>query len=193
MLLWGLKCSFFLFLSIVRTNFFFLWTFMWLLYFFYVFLQKSFFLLLSFLRGRRERENLGTSDFYGNYSAYKSKHIKTFHKYTLVEALVFFLTLASRTNTWLFNQNFCKEWNNLAIENVKSSCRMFDHIKCLYLQNYFLNSLWGAVHAVFFNIIVFMTIMAHVRAVFSDPGIVPLPQSRLDFSDMHAGKCWRRY
>ena len=31
--------------------------------------------------------------------------------------------------------------------------------------------------------------MAHVRAVFSDPGIVPLPQSRLDFSDMHAGKC----
>ena len=29
--------------------------------------------------------------------------------------------------------------------------------------------------------------MAHVRAVFSDPGIVPLPQNRIDFSDMYSG------
>ena len=29
--------------------------------------------------------------------------------------------------------------------------------------------------------------MAHLRAVFSDPGIVPLPQSKLDFSEMHTG------
>ncbi|KAL5280798.1 hypothetical protein ACFFRR_004669 [Megaselia abdita] len=28
--------------------------------------------------------------------------------------------------------------------------------------------------------------MSHLKAVFSDPGTVPLPQSRLDFSDMHA-------
>ncbi|ROT63490.1 hypothetical protein C7M84_018613, partial [Penaeus vannamei] len=49
------------------------------------------------------------------------------------------------------------------------------------------NSLWGALHVLLFNTLVFMTLMAHVRAVFSDPGIVPLPQSRLDFSDMHAG------
>lgn len=28
--------------------------------------------------------------------------------------------------------------------------------------------------------------MAHLKAVLSDPGTVPLPQSRLDFSDLHA-------
>ncbi|MCL4135590.1 UNVERIFIED_CONTAM: hypothetical protein GTU68_032023 [Idotea baltica] len=49
------------------------------------------------------------------------------------------------------------------------------------------DSLWGTAHALAFNILVFLTMMAHVRAVFSDPGIVPLPQSRIDFSDMHAG------
>ena len=38
------------------------------------------------------------------------------------------------------------------------------------------------------NILVFMALMAHARAVFSDPGIVPFPQSRIDFSDMHSGK-----
>jgi len=27
--------------------------------------------------------------------------------------------------------------------------------------------------------------MAHLKAVCSDPGIVPLPQSRMDFSDIH--------
>lgn len=29
--------------------------------------------------------------------------------------------------------------------------------------------------------------MAHMRAVFSDPGIVPLPHNNLDFSDLHSG------
>ncbi|CAL4120929.1 unnamed protein product, partial [Meganyctiphanes norvegica] len=49
------------------------------------------------------------------------------------------------------------------------------------------SSLWGAVHVLLFNTLVFLTCMAHARAVFSDPGIVPLPPSRLDFSDMNAG------
>ncbi|XP_076065728.1 DNZDHHC/NEW1 zinc finger protein 11 [Oratosquilla oratoria] len=49
------------------------------------------------------------------------------------------------------------------------------------------NSLWGAVHVLFFNTVIFLTIMSHLRAVLSDPGIVPLPQSRIDFSDMHSG------
>ncbi|XP_075548907.1 DNZDHHC/NEW1 zinc finger protein 11 isoform X2 [Dermacentor variabilis] len=44
-------------------------------------------------------------------------------------------------------------------------------------------SLWGAFNVVCFNIIVFLTLMAHTRAVFSDPGTVPLPQTNLDFSD----------
>lgn len=54
----------------------------------------------------------------------------------------------------------------------------------MYLLYY---SLWGACHVVVFNTMVFLALFAHVRAVFSDPGIVPLPHSRIDFSDMHAG------
>eukprot|EP00095_Tigriopus_kingsejongensis_P004236 snap_masked-scaffold711_size108467-processed-gene-0.7 protein:Tk04236 transcript:snap_masked-scaffold711_size108467-processed-gene-0.7-mRNA-1 annotation:"palmitoyltransferase zdhhc7" len=47
-------------------------------------------------------------------------------------------------------------------------------------------TLWGATHVVLFNLIVFLLFMAHFRAVCSDPGIVPLPQHRIDFSDAHA-------
>jgi len=46
-------------------------------------------------------------------------------------------------------------------------------------------SLWGAFHVVLFNTVVFLLLMAHSRAVFSDPGIVPLPKHRVDFSDVH--------
>ncbi|XP_046388189.1 palmitoyltransferase ZDHHC3 [Ischnura elegans] len=49
------------------------------------------------------------------------------------------------------------------------------------------NSLWGPFNAVLFNTIIFLLGMAHLKAVCSDPGIVPLPQSRLDFSDIHTG------
>ena len=37
-----------------------------------------------------------------------------------------------------------------------------------------------------FNIIIFLLFMAHARAVFTDPGIVPLPHHRIDFSDSHS-------
>jgi hypothetical protein len=47
-------------------------------------------------------------------------------------------------------------------------------------------TLWGALNVVIFNVIVFMLFMSHARAVFSDPGIVPLPQHRIDFSDLHS-------
>jgi len=50
------------------------------------------------------------------------------------------------------------------------------------------NSLWGAFHAVAFNSVVLLLMMSHMRAVFSDPGIVPLPQSKLDFSEFHTVK-----
>lgn len=46
------------------------------------------------------------------------------------------------------------------------------------------SSLWGAFNVVCFNVIVFLTLMAHTRAVFSDPGTVPLPETNLDFSDV---------
>ncbi|XP_035696431.1 palmitoyltransferase ZDHHC3-like [Branchiostoma floridae] len=51
------------------------------------------------------------------------------------------------------------------------------------------SNLWGAFHVVLFNIIVFLLTLAHLRAVFSDPGIVPLPANNIDFSDVRsAGK-----
>jgi len=46
-------------------------------------------------------------------------------------------------------------------------------------------SLWGAFHVLSFNTVVFLLLMAHARAVFSDPGVVPLPAHRVDFSDVH--------
>lgn len=49
-------------------------------------------------------------------------------------------------------------------------------------------SLWGPFNAVAFNTIVFFLLMAHLRAVFSDPGVVPLPQNRVDFSDIHSAE-----
>nr|XP_022327665.1 palmitoyltransferase ZDHHC3-like [Crassostrea virginica] len=50
------------------------------------------------------------------------------------------------------------------------------------------NTLWGAFNAVIFNTIIFLASVSHLRAVLSDPGIVPLPTTGLDFSDLHAGK-----
>ena len=47
--------------------------------------------------------------------------------------------------------------------------------------------LWGAVNVVLFNLIVFLMTVAHLRAVLSDPGVVPLPKTSLDFSDIHSG------
>lgn len=49
-------------------------------------------------------------------------------------------------------------------------------------------SLWGPVHVVSFNTLIFLMVMAHLKAVFCDPGTVPLPQNRLDFSDLHSKK-----
>lgn len=49
-------------------------------------------------------------------------------------------------------------------------------------------SAWGPIHVVLFNTVVFLLAMSHLKAVFSDPGTVPLPQNRLDFSDLHSRK-----
>lgn len=46
-------------------------------------------------------------------------------------------------------------------------------------------SLWMSFHVVLFNTVVFLLAMSHSKAVFSDPGTVPLPANRLDFSDLH--------
>ena len=47
--------------------------------------------------------------------------------------------------------------------------------------------LWGAFNVVLYNTVVFLMVISHLRAVLSDPGIVPLPKNSLDFSDMHSG------
>lgn len=49
-------------------------------------------------------------------------------------------------------------------------------------------SLWGPINVVAFNTIIFMLAMAHLKAVLTDPGTVPLPQTRLDFSDIHSSE-----
>lgn len=43
-------------------------------------------------------------------------------------------------------------------------------------------------HVVGFNTVVFLLAMAHLKAVLTDPGTVPLPQTRLDFSDIHSSE-----
>lgn len=54
--------------------------------------------------------------------------------------------------------------------------------------SFILYRLWGSFNVVIFNLIIFMMVAAHLRAVMSDPGIVPLPTSSLDFSDAQNGK-----
>uniref|UniRef100_A0A1B0C106 Uncharacterized protein n=1 Tax=Glossina palpalis gambiensis TaxID=67801 RepID=A0A1B0C106_9MUSC len=46
-------------------------------------------------------------------------------------------------------------------------------------------SIWAPLHVVSFNTVVFLLAMSHLKAVLSDPGRVPLPANRLDFSHMH--------
>lgn len=48
--------------------------------------------------------------------------------------------------------------------------------------------LWGPFNVVLFNTVVFLLVMSHLKAVLMDPGRVPLPSSRLDFSDLHSNK-----
>ncbi|XP_007426203.1 palmitoyltransferase ZDHHC3-like [Python bivittatus] len=54
------------------------------------------------------------------------------------------------------------------------------------LQPGFRGSLWCPFHAVAFNFIVLMLLVCHTRAVFADPGVVPLPDTALDFSDLRS-------
>lgn len=48
------------------------------------------------------------------------------------------------------------------------------------------DSLWGTFNVVMFNTLIFLLTFSHIKAVMTDPGTVPLPQSRIDFSDMHS-------
>ncbi|KAK0045948.1 palmitoyltransferase ZDHHC7 [Biomphalaria pfeifferi] len=53
-------------------------------------------------------------------------------------------------------------------------------------------SLWGAFCVVFFNTIVLLMTVSHLRAVLSDPGVVPIPKTSMDFSDIHSENAKRK-
>uniref|UniRef100_A0A915I3F3 Palmitoyltransferase n=1 Tax=Romanomermis culicivorax TaxID=13658 RepID=A0A915I3F3_ROMCU len=43
---------------------------------------------------------------------------------------------------------------------------------------------WSSLHIFGFNVIILLLILSHIRTMFSDPGVVPLSQTRVDFSDL---------
>ncbi|XP_029880535.1 palmitoyltransferase ZDHHC3-like isoform X2 [Aquila chrysaetos chrysaetos] len=46
---------------------------------------------------------------------------------------------------------------------------------------------WCPFHAAAFNLIVLLLLACHARAVLADPGVVPLPDTAIDFSDLRSG------
>lgn len=58
-------------------------------------------------------------------------------------------------------------------------------VVCWIVLHSLQESLWGPFHVLAFNVVVLLLTISHLKAVCSDPGVVPLPQSRMDFSDMH--------
>ncbi|XP_012937198.2 palmitoyltransferase ZDHHC7 [Aplysia californica] len=53
-------------------------------------------------------------------------------------------------------------------------------------------TLWGAFCVITFNTIVLLLTVSHLRAVLSDPGIVPIPKTSMDFSDIHSENSKRK-
>ncbi|RVE60762.1 hypothetical protein OJAV_G00183870 [Oryzias javanicus] len=48
------------------------------------------------------------------------------------------------------------------------------------------DSVWCTLHGSFFNLILLLLLACHSKAVFSDPGMVPLPETAIDFSDLRS-------
>ncbi|XP_076838778.1 palmitoyltransferase ZDHHC3 isoform X2 [Brachyhypopomus gauderio] len=47
-------------------------------------------------------------------------------------------------------------------------------------------SVWCSLHGSVFNVILLLLLACHSKAVFSDPGMVPLPETAIDFSDLRS-------
>ncbi|KAJ3585179.1 hypothetical protein NHX12_013900 [Muraenolepis orangiensis] len=47
-------------------------------------------------------------------------------------------------------------------------------------------SVWCSLHGTVFNLILLLLLACHTKAVFSDPGMVPLPETAIDFSDLRS-------
>lgn len=54
-------------------------------------------------------------------------------------------------------------------------------------------SFWAPLNIAIFNTLIILLTVSHLRAVTSDPGMVPLPTTRIDFSHLHAAKKKVRY
>lgn len=80
---------------------------------------------------------------------------------------------------WIILLNYQNSW--VILDDIRSIINIYTNFtrSC---------RLWGPFNVVLFNTIVFLLVMSHLKAVFLDPGTVPLPSSRLDFSDLHSNK-----
>lgn len=72
--------------------------------------------------------------------------------------------------------------------NYAKQVREIWDVISLEIVIYFYFSLWGPINVVAFNTVILLLAMAHLKAVLTDPGTVPLPQTRLDFSDIHSSE-----
>ena len=54
------------------------------------------------------------------------------------------------------------------------------------MLRFYFYSLWGSFHIAMFNIVVAFLMAAHLRAVCSDPGIVPVSPTKIDLSEENA-------
>ncbi|TUS06577.1 Palmitoyltransferase ZDHHC3 [Bagarius yarrelli] len=50
----------------------------------------------------------------------------------------------------------------------------------------FTGSVWCKLHGSVFNVVLLLLLACHSKAVFSDPGLVPLPERAIDFSDLRS-------
>lgn len=57
----------------------------------------------------------------------------------------------------------------------------------LTLLFYIFFSLWAPFHIVLFNTFLLLLTVSHLRAMFSDPGTVPLSHTNVSLSDLRQG------
>ncbi|EDO38376.1 predicted protein, partial [Nematostella vectensis] len=74
------------------------------------------------------------------------------------------------------------------------ACIVFTYL-CVFYADYCIvehviiptlsDSLWGTLHVIIFNVLALLLLISHSRASYSDPGVVPLPTTSLDFSEIN--------
>jgi len=64
---------------------------------------------------------------------------------------------------------------------------LFIYIIYIILLFYIFFSLWAPFHIVLFNTFLLLLTVSHLRAMFSDPGTVPLSHTNVSLSDLRQG------